>query len=283
VSVPLAVGFVLLWGHQRGRSSPPSHVCPWSLPCRRSSVTSVASVVGFTCIWRWHLALELFLGQTSRYEWRIGKALLGGLNGTVCFPRRRIVCRTPDLQSDQGRSRRPRGSVWRGNHIEPSSFGLVNAILPMIYVVVGDEESFLAAAVATTRLSRRPAFRIGRSICLRRERNAAARGDALLPQRGILEARMRILTLLRRIPVVLPWQPKSTSQRFQLHCGPSSHSAEGPDSIVRSHGLAISSRPAGSSMNSRSTITWRSPAILNSARSNAACWRPTTCQRPTIS
>ena len=42
--------------------------------------------------------------------------------------------------------------VWWGNYIDPSSFGLINATLPVIYAVVGGKESFLCVTLATLSL-----------------------------------------------------------------------------------------------------------------------------------
>ena len=42
--------------------------------------------------------------------------------------------------------------VWWGNYIDPSSFGLTNATLPVIYAVVGGKESFICVTLATLSL-----------------------------------------------------------------------------------------------------------------------------------
>jgi urea transport system permease protein len=331
VSVPLALGLVLLWGHCgilsfgqvaffgiAGYSyavimANVADESAWTILATFISLTLVAAVsaifgyfVFYGRVSGWitpiltltlTLVLELFFGQTSGYEWRIGKALLGGFNGMNVIPPLRVgghqlsvvdnslfflavalcafmymaleifsrtkagavvravredaeraellghnVCRIQALVFVTAALLAALSGllyVWWGNYIDPSSFGLVNATLPVIYVVVGGKESFLAAAVATLSLGYladllsvqggQYAFVVNGMLLL---------GAMLFFPRGIiLEAGVRILALLRRIPVVLPWQPESTSQRFQQPCGPSSHSADGPDSTSRSpHG-----------------------------------------------
>ena len=156
------------------------------------------------------LVLELFLGQTSGYQWRIGAALLGGFNGMNLIPPLKIgnlgfsvfdnslfylsttICLILFLSLEVFRHTRTGAIVrsirddteraellghnirliqmivfvvsallaalsgllyvWWGNYIDPSSFGLTNATLPVIYAVVGGKESFICVTLATLSL-----------------------------------------------------------------------------------------------------------------------------------
>ncbi len=156
------------------------------------------------------LILELFLGQTAGYEWRVGRALLGGFNGIndivslklgsiefssgtkslyylvvfgsiLLFLLIRMLgnSRWGDIiiaiREDIERTRMLGHNVnliqvvvfvisallaglsgmmyvWWGNFIDPSSMGLISAVMPVLYTVVGGKESLLAVMISTITL-----------------------------------------------------------------------------------------------------------------------------------
>jgi urea transport system permease protein len=245
VSVPLVLGLALLWGHCGILSfgqvaffglagytyavimGNVADTSIWTNLATLSALILVAVVSAFFGYFVFYgrvsswitpiltlaltLVLELFLGQTSGYQWRIGKALLGGFNGMnvipplrigdhqisvldnslfflavgLCavlflglelFSRSRMGTVVRAIREDAERAellghnvRRIQVMVfvvaallaalsgllyvWWGNYIDPSSFGLINATIPVIYVVVGGKESFLAVILATLSLS----------------------------------------------------------------------------------------------------------------------------------
>jgi ABC-type branched-subunit amino acid transport system ATPase component/ABC-type branched-subunit amino acid transport system permease subunit len=241
VSVPLVLGLALLWGHCGILSfgqvaflgiagyayavimGNVSEEWIWTVIAAASALLLVAIVSTFFAYFVFYgrvsswitpiltlaltLVLELFLGQTSGYQWRIGTALLGGFNGmnlipslkiggrefsvfdnslfylatTIClllfvglelFGRTRAGAIVRSIRDDPERAELLGHNVrliqtivfvvsailagvsgllyvWWGNYIDPSSFGLINATLPVIYAVVGGKESFLCVTVAT--------------------------------------------------------------------------------------------------------------------------------------
>jgi ABC-type uncharacterized transport system ATPase subunit/ABC-type branched-subunit amino acid transport system permease subunit len=157
------------------------------------------------------LILELFLGQTAGYEWRIGRALLGGFNGINniaplqvggitlasgtlslyyvavlgslalllairAFANSRWGAVIVAIREDTERTRMLGHDVnliqvvvfvvaavlagmsgliyvWWGNFIDPSSVGMINATIPVVYTVVGGKESLLATMLSTATLA----------------------------------------------------------------------------------------------------------------------------------
>jgi len=157
------------------------------------------------------LILELFLGQTAGYEWRVGRALLGGFNGINniaplqvdgiklasgtlslyyvvvlgsvalalvirAFVNSRWGAVIVAIREDTERTRMLGHDVnliqvvvfvvaavlaglsgliyvWWGNFIDPSSVGMINATLPVIYTVVGGKESLVATMLSTATLA----------------------------------------------------------------------------------------------------------------------------------
>lgn len=153
------------------------------------------------------LILETFFGQTAGYQWRVGKALLGGYNGMTNIPSLqiggvefggfsfhlyylvvglclllylglRILVNTNygfvlvAMREDSERTRMLGHDVrqlqiqvftiaavlaglsgvlyvWWGNYITPSSFGLLNATLPVLWVAVGGKSSLTAVIFST--------------------------------------------------------------------------------------------------------------------------------------
>jgi branched-chain amino acid transport system permease protein len=244
VPVPLVLGLALLWGHCGILSfgqvaffgiagytyaiimGNVSGEWIWTVVAAASALLLVALVAAFFAYFVFFgrvsawitpiltlaltLVLELFLGQTSGYQWRIGAALLGGFNGMNLIPPLRIaglefsvfdnslfylataICfvlfvalelysRTRSgaivrsIRDDAERAELLGHNVrliqllvfvvaavlaglsgllyvWWGNYIDPSSFGLINATLPVIYAVVGGKESFLCVTLATLAL-----------------------------------------------------------------------------------------------------------------------------------
>ena len=120
VSVPLVLGLALLWGHcgilSFGQAAffgiagytyavimgnlPGQWI--WTVIAAASALLLVTVVAAFFAYFVFYgrvsawitpiltlaltLVLELFLGQTSGYQWRIGAALLGGFNGMNLIP-----------------------------------------------------------------------------------------------------------------------------------------------------------------------------------------------------
>jgi branched-chain amino acid transport system permease protein len=157
------------------------------------------------------LILELFLGQTAGYEWRVGRALLGGFNGINniaplklgsikfasgtlslyyfsvlgcigLFLLIRVLTNSRwgavivAIREDTERTRMLGHNVnfiqvvvfvisallaglsgliyvWWGNFIDPSSFGMLSATVPVVYTVVGGKESLLATMLSTASLA----------------------------------------------------------------------------------------------------------------------------------
>ena len=157
------------------------------------------------------LILELFLGQTAGYEWRVGRALLGGFNGInniapLQVDGIRLASGTLSLyyvvvlgsvalllmirafvnshwgavivaiREDTERTRMLGHNVnliqvvvfvvaavlaglsgliyvWWGNFIDPSSVGMLNATVPVVYTVVGGKESLVATMLSTAILA----------------------------------------------------------------------------------------------------------------------------------
>jgi branched-chain amino acid transport system permease protein len=323
VSVPLVLGLVLLWGHcgilSFGQvaffgiagysyaiimANLADH-SGWSMIATFSSLALVAAVsaifgyfVFYGRVSGWitpiltlalTLVLELFLGQTSGYEWRIGKALLGGFNGMNVIPPLRLGGHPFSVSDDSlfllsvalcaclfagleifGRTRTgavvravrddaERAEVlgydvrriqvvvfvisallaglsgllyvWWGNYIDPSSFGMVNATLPVIYVVVGGKESYLAAVIATLGLGY-----LADLLSVQGGQYAFVVNGALLlaamlffPAGIVRQAGLWVVPLLRRLPVALALQPKAPFQRFQERNRGPSHSAAAPE------------------------------------------------------
>jgi branched-chain amino acid transport system permease protein len=244
VSVPLVLGLALLWGHCGILSfgqvaffgiagyayavimGNASEAWIWTIIAAALALLLVAIVSAFFAYFVFYgrvsgwitpiltlaltLVLELFLGQTSGYQWRIGAALLGGFNGVnlipslkiggrefsvfnnslfylttaIClvlfvglelFSRTRTGAIVRSIRDDAERAELLGHNVrliqtivfvvsailaglsgllyvWWGNYIDPSSFGLINATLPVIYAVVGGKESFLCVTLATLSL-----------------------------------------------------------------------------------------------------------------------------------
>ena len=244
VSVPLVLGLALLWGHCGILSfgqvaffgiagytyaviiENVSGEWIWTVIAVASALLFVSVVAAFFAYFVFYgrvsawitpiltlaltLVLELFLGQTSGYQWRIGAALLGGFNGmnlipplkienlefsvfdnslfylatTIClvlfvslelFSHTRTGAIVRSIRDDTERAELLGHNVkliqmivfvvsallaalsgllyvWWGNYIDPSSFGLINATLPVIYAVVGGKESFLGVTLATLSL-----------------------------------------------------------------------------------------------------------------------------------
>jgi branched-chain amino acid transport system permease protein len=241
LSVPLVLGVALLWGHCGILSfgqvaffgiagytyavimGNASGGWIWTVIAASSALLLVGVVAAFFGYFVFYgrvsawitpiltlaltLVLELFLGQTSGYQWRIGAALLGGFNGmnlipplsignlefsvfdnslfylttAVClilfvalelFSRTRTGAIVRSIRDDTERAELLGHNVrliqtivfvvsallaatsgllyvWWGNYIDPSSFGLINATVPVIYAVVGGKESFLCVTLAT--------------------------------------------------------------------------------------------------------------------------------------
>lgn len=156
------------------------------------------------------LILETFLGQTAGYQWKVGKALLGGYNGMTNIPPLRVgevefggfsfnlyyltlamsvliyfglrILINSNygyilvaIREDSDRTRMLGHDVrkfqvqvftiaatlaglsgilyvWWGNYITPSSLGLLNATLPVLWVAVGGKSSLTAVIFSTVLL-----------------------------------------------------------------------------------------------------------------------------------